>query len=182
MRSFTPADRPRLLAVVDAVCAERTWMHTRRYEPTPAWEHALSRPRCACHLLLVAVDAHDVVGWCRAFPVIAGVVAEVGIGLLPAYRDHGWGTDMLHATVAWAQQAGLRELVLTVRADNARARHVFTKVGFRPTGVQEGEWEHMVCALEPERLPSLARERRTRVARHGASPYPLDATRRAGRI
>ncbi len=151
VRPFTPADRPALLAAVDAVCAEGTWMQTRRYEPTPAWEHALRRAHCTCHLLLVAVAGRQVVGWCRLFPAADGAAADVGIGLLPAYREQGWGTAMLRAAVTWARRAGLRELTLTVRADNARARHVFAKIGFRPAGVPEQGWERMVYPLRPRR-------------------------------
>lgn len=145
LRLFEPADRASLLAAINAVCAEGKWMRTQQYEPTPAWEHALSWPHCGCHRLIVAVHRHTVVGWCRAFPDISGRMADVGIGLLPAYRGQGLGTVMLQEVVAWACQAGFARLTLTVRANNRRALHVFRKVGFVPVCPLARGWLYMVC-------------------------------------
>jgi len=136
-----------LAAVLNTVCAEGM-MRTPRFEPTPAWEHALARPDCPCHLLLVAADGANIVGWCRLFPTDANGEAELGIGLLAPARGHGLGTRMLLEAIAWAHERGLARLVLTTRGDNHRALHLFTKHGFVPTGRKEGNWIEMALGLQ----------------------------------
>ena len=128
-------------------------MRTTRFEPTPAWEHALAEPDCPCHLLLVAHDEERPVGWCRLFPTGVPGEAKVGIGLLPPYRDHGMGTRMLQQSLAWACWQNLARLTLTTRDDNQRAIHVFEKCGFSPTGRSEGKWIEM-----EHRLPNVEKE------------------------
>jgi len=134
---FTPQDKLGLVAAINAVCAEGCWMRTLRYEPTPAWEHALDHPDCPDHLLLVVQDQSQVVGWCRTFPMNCrdGVAtASLGVGLLPDYRDRGIGTALIRTSLKWANDAGLVWVQLTTRTDNQRAIHVFRKCGFDQTG------------------------------------------------
>jgi RimJ/RimL family protein N-acetyltransferase len=118
-------------------------MRTTRFEPTPAWEHALAVLDCPCRLLLVAHDGERPVGWCRMFPTDTSGEAEVGIGLLPPYRDQGLGTCMLRQAIGWAREQNLARLTLITRDDNHRAIHVFEKCGFSPTGKSEGKWFEM---------------------------------------
>jgi RimJ/RimL family protein N-acetyltransferase len=136
-----------LTAVLNTVCAEGM-MRTPRFEPTPAWEHALARPDCPCHLLLVATDGANIVGWCRLFPTDANGEAELGIGLLAPTRGHGLGTQMLLEAIAWAHERRLARLVLTTRADNHQALRLFTKHGFVPTGRKEEDWIEMALGLQ----------------------------------
>ena len=114
-------------------------MSTTRFEPTPAWQHALTEVHCSGHLLLVATGKGQVVGWCRAFPYVGAGGAEIGIGLRREYRNQGLGTAILQKAVRWAYQTGFAYLRLTTRPDNTRAIHVFEKVGFLPTGRVERE-------------------------------------------
>ena len=145
-RSYQARDKSTLEAVINALCAEGCWMRTTRFEPTPAWEHALTEPDCSCHLLLVAHNGERPVGWCRLFPTAAPGEVELGIGLLPPHRDRGIGTAMVQRSLRWAGEQSLTRLTLTTRDDNHRAIHVFQKCGFSPTGRREGEW------IEMERL------------------------------
>jgi len=147
IRRYRMADQNSLIGTINAVCAGGM-MRTPRFEPTPAWEHALARPDCPCHLLLVAVEGANVVGWCRLFPTDANGEAELGIGLLATARGHGLGTQMLLEAIAWAHERGLARLVLTTRADNYRALRLFTKHGFVPTGRKEGDWIEMALGLQ----------------------------------
>ena len=133
-------------------------MRTTRFEPTPAWEHALTEPDCPNHLLLVAHDGEQAIGWCRAFPTGAQAGAELGIGLLPPYRNQGLGTDMVRKTLNWACGQGLARLTLTTRDDNHRAIHVFEKCGFSPTGRNEGKWIEMEYLLQNTETRSHCRE------------------------
>ena len=132
-------------------------MRTTHFEPTPAWQHALTEPDCPHHLLLVAYDGERPIGWCRAFPTDPLEEAEIGIGLLPSYRDQGIGTNMVKRTLNWACGQSLTRLMLTTRDDNYRAIHVFEKCGFSPTGRSEGMWIEM-----EHRLPNVETRRHCR--------------------
>ncbi len=157
LQPYRVHDRKVLEAIIGILCSERHWMHTTHFEPTPAWEHALAEPECPCHLLLVACDGEEPIGWCRAFPTERTGEAEIGIGLLPPYRNRGLGTRMLQRAIEWARKQGLERLVLTTRDDNHHAIHVFAKCGFTPTGRKDGRWIEMALPLSStvikERLP-----------------------------
>ena len=129
-------------------------MSIARFEPTPAWTHALQEPECPCHLLLVVEDGAQIVGWCRAFPKDGSNDAQevvLGIGLLPPYRDRGLGTALVRRSMAWVGEAGYRRITLTTRPDNARAIHVFRRCGFVFTGKTRDRMLEMTCALAGHR-------------------------------
>lgn len=127
-------------------------METQRYEPTPAWEHALVTPDCNCHLLLVVDNGTRIVGWCRVFPGnVSNLEAGLGIGLLPEYRDHHIGTALVQKSIDWAQKRRLQRIRLRVRYDNARAIHIFSKVGFVFVAQTENVWLEMALTLERNR-------------------------------
>ena len=69
-------------------------------------------------------------GWCRRNVHTAQIV----LGILEAYTGRGIGTALLAALVPWAATHGVHRLALTVRADNTRARKLYTRVGY----VEEG--------------------------------------------
>ncbi len=138
IRAYRPVDRWGLTAAIHSVCAEGM-MRTPRFEPTPAWEHALARPDCPCHLLLVAVDGESVLGWCRLFPTDEGAL-ELGIGVLGPYRRCGVGRALLGAALEWASARGM-PVSLETRTDNAPAICLFTRSGFRVVGHQDGHWQ-----------------------------------------
>lgn len=150
IRRFLPTDRAGLIQAIDAVCSEGRWMRTTHFEPTPAWTHALERPNCPDHLLLVVVDAGRVVGWCRIFPREnrqGAREATLGIGLLPAYRDRGIGSTLVRRSLRWARDSGYRRVLLTTHPDNARAIHVFGRCGFVPIGMARDSSVEMACNL-----------------------------------
>jgi len=138
IRRYRMADQNSLIGTINAVCAEGM-MRTPRFEPTPAWEHALARPDCPCHLLLVAVEGATVVGWCRLFPTDEGAL-ELGIGVLGQYRRRGLGRALLGAALEWASARGM-PVVLETRTDNTPAIRLFTRSGFRVVGQGDGHWQ-----------------------------------------
>jgi RimJ/RimL family protein N-acetyltransferase len=145
-RSYRPDDRTSLVNVIDLVCAECPWMITRRFEPTPAWSHALSEPDCPHHLLLVAEQWH-IFGWCRLLAEIESAEAiDLGIGLLPDYRQRGIGVALLQSALNWATSAGYQCVTLSVHPDNFYARHVFERCGFQ-YGARNPSQLVMVCDL-----------------------------------
>ncbi len=136
IRPYRLVDRAELIQVIDVVCAEGV-MHTRRFEPTPAWRHALEEPDCACHLLLVASDGGRVVGWCRLFPAEGSGELELGVGVLGSYRRRGVGKKLLSRGLEWASKEGVG-VVLGTRPDNYPAIRLFEWYDFRITGRENG--------------------------------------------
>lgn len=62
--------------------------------------------------------------------------AVVGVYLRPEHRGHGVMEDVLDAVADWLRARGLPRARLNVHADNARARRLYEKAGFRATGAQ----------------------------------------------
>jgi len=138
VRPYHPSDRQNLMDAINAVCAGGM-MRTPRFEPTPAWEHALAQPDCPCHLLLVAVEGATVVGWCRLFPTDERAL-ELGIGVVASHRRRGLGRALLGAALEWASARGM-PVVLETRTDNTPAIRLFTRSGFRVVGQQGDHWQ-----------------------------------------
>lgn len=154
IRPYAAADRSALIEVIDAVCAESRWMRTPRFEPTPAWEHALASPHCSCHLLLIASDRKEVLtGWCRLFPTDLAGEVEVGIGLLARGHGQGLGGRLLRQAIAWASRRALSRLILTTQSGNRPALHLFHKSGFSTTDRLTGNWLQMEYWLDPSVQP-----------------------------
>ncbi len=114
-------------------------MRTPRFEPTPAWEHALREPECPCHLLLVAAEGAYIAGWCRLFPTDGGAL-ELGIGVVTPFRRQGGGRALLAAALDWAS-ARKMPVMLETRTDNIPAIRLFARSGFRMVGQADGHWQ-----------------------------------------
>ncbi len=138
IRPYRPSDREALIEAINGVCAGGM-MRTPRFIPTPAWEHALARPECSCHLLLVAAEGESIVGWCRLFPTGEGAL-ELGIGVAAPCRRREVGRALLEAALDWARAQGM-PVVLETRTDNIPAIRLFTRAGFRTVGEQDGHWQ-----------------------------------------
>jgi len=150
IRPFAITNRSALIESINAVCSEGQWMNTSRFEPTPAWTHALRETLCPDHSLLVVEDKNNVVGWCRTFPEHcpdSWSTASLGVGLLPFYRNRGIGTALVRQSLIWAGGVGLRRVRLTTYPDNARAIRAFIKCGFYFTGRTCNGSVEMACNL-----------------------------------
>ena len=66
-------------------------------------------------------------------------VVELGVGVLPAYTGRGIGTALLRHALDWATRYGYLKVRLLVIATNARAIHVYEKLGFKESGRFERE-------------------------------------------
>lgn len=136
-------DKLDLIDVIDTVCSEGRWMHTSRLRLNEPWIHALTEMDCRQHLLLVPRRDGHPIGWCRAFPTSVPGEVDLGIGLLPPYRDKGLGTYLVQYTLRWAKKVGVRCVVLTTRLDNPRAIHVFKNCGFTEVDNCDNIWVEM---------------------------------------
>ena len=152
LHRLRPADCPALVCVIDTVCGESAWMATRRFEPTPAWNHALAECGCLRHVLCVARAGVRLAGWCRIFPEACDRPAErgeLGIGLLREFRGRGLGTALMAFALDQARQAGFRQIVLTTHAGNLPAQRLFQNCGFQPLAQVWPESYAMVRQLRP---------------------------------
>ena len=61
-------------------------------------------------------------------------VGSVGVVVKGGFRDLGIGSEMIKTVIGQALRLGLKLVVLSVFASNARAIHVYEKVGFVQTG------------------------------------------------
>jgi RimJ/RimL family protein N-acetyltransferase len=66
-------------------------------------------------------------------------VGDVGISLTREFRDDGIGTELLKTLISEGRTAGLRLLTINCFENNARALHLYEKVGFIRAGVIPGE-------------------------------------------
>lgn len=149
LRPYRVSDQVSLIEAINAVCAEGRWMATPHFTAPPAWRHALAEPMCPYHSLLVAVDGEHVAGWCRVFPETGLPAAgELGIGLLAPYRNRGLGAALMRQSLAWADRAGLEQLLLTTRLDNSRALHLFRQCGFQPLHPVPTDRIRMACRIK----------------------------------
>lgn len=65
-------------------------------------------------------------------------VADLGISLRKEYRDEGIGTELLKTLLDQARRMGLRLVTLGCFENNARACHVYEKLGFIKAGIIPG--------------------------------------------
>jgi RimJ/RimL family protein N-acetyltransferase len=146
VRPSRPDDAPQIILAINAVCAERIYLLTERYVPTPQWEKVLHFPLASPnHLLLVPEMDRQVIGWCRVFPNLfapqAQHTADVGIGLLLPFREVGIGTALLECVIEWAGAQGLKKLTISTFSTNLRAINLFKKFDFNVTGVRHQQYK-----------------------------------------
>ncbi|KAL8335238.1 hypothetical protein RB598_009435 [Gaeumannomyces tritici] len=87
------------------------------------------------------------------------VVLEVAAG----HRDKGYGTEALNWALDWAFTcANMHRVSLGVLEYNARGRHVYEKIGFRPEGAyrkthyhQRRYWDHLIYGMLEEEWVEL---------------------------
>lgn len=96
------------------------------------------------------------VGYCRVADVVHGDAATekwVGMDIHPDYRGRGLAQPAYAELFAEFRGAGVRKFWLRVRKDNARARHIYDKLGFAPVAEVGDEVEML---LTTEEAPSAA--------------------------
>lgn len=65
-------------------------------------------------------------------------VGSIGISLRSQYRDEGIGTELMRSLIVEAKKMSLRLLTLSCFEINARALHMYEKLGFKRVGVTPG--------------------------------------------
>lgn len=131
LRQATAADAKEIVAGINEVCAEKHYFSTPRYIPTPQWEMALRSPeKVPDHLLYVVEYERRIVGAAQILPSSTYLgVGELGIFLLPRFRNRRIGTELVAAILDHAR-LHYNEVILYVLATNGRAIRCFKKCGF----------------------------------------------------
>ena len=63
-----------------------------------------------------------------------GIVHDIYVD--EAARRLGAGRELMAAAIAWIRSKGRSQVVLLTKSRNEHARHLFTKLGFRPTMIE----------------------------------------------
>jgi len=84
---------------------------------------------------LVARAGRELVGYvvARRVELRRGLGEISSVAVAPAYRRQGLGTRLLEAGLAYLRQRGVRVVRLQVAPENAAARLLYQRLGFRPS-------------------------------------------------
>lgn len=87
---------------------------------------------------IVAILSGELVGGCSVMAVNNHIKtrhrSSLGISILQKACDSGLGTAMIEAALRQAKENGFAQIELGVFEDNARALHVYKKLGFQEQG------------------------------------------------
>jgi ribosomal protein S18 acetylase RimI-like enzyme len=138
LRPAVEDDAEAIIRAVDTVAREGRYFLRSRFERDVEQERAfLTETAEQGNLFLLALADGLLVGWVtlfRAHQEFRRHTAELGIGVLRAYRGIGIGGALMDQALRWAAGQGLEKVTLGVRAGNERAQALYRKLGF----VEEG--------------------------------------------
>lgn len=133
IRTASPADAGRWVALFEAVADEGKWLGAETPFDRPArrarFEELLGTPDA---LALVAEAGGDLVGLLTA-RLSRGVV-DLGMLVDDRWRRRGIGSRLLERCMDWATDAGAHKVILEVWPHNEAAISLYTRFGF----VEEG--------------------------------------------
>ncbi|MET0480827.1 MAG: ribosomal protein S18-alanine N-acetyltransferase [Mycetocola sp.] len=114
---------------------------------TDAWSESVMRAELesgnTVYVVATALGAPDVVQGYAGLMVPPGATeADVQtIAVAPDVRRMGLGRALMHALLKAARAAGVRDVFLEVRADNAGAQALYESLGFVGIGVRPGYYQ-----------------------------------------
>lgn len=88
---------------------------------------------------LVALVDGELVGWCDVVRLVRPTMRHRGllsIGVLPDWRSHGIGHQMIEQCIRLAWNRDFRRLELLVRSDNISAISLYQRLGFKTEGIR----------------------------------------------
>lgn len=91
-------------------------------------------------IFLVAEADRKIIGYCGMYCAAdEGEITNVAVGA--AYRKSGIGTKLMESLLTVAKGAGVKTVILEVRASNEEAIRLYKKFGFDLQGVRKGFYE-----------------------------------------
>lgn len=120
-------------ACLDAVAREKRFLAQIEAPPLEKLRGFVQDSVRSDAVQFVALEGEQVVAWADIFPAWAHAVAHcgtLGMGVLATYRGQGLGTRLLQHCLDKAARKGITRVTLEVRADNAPAIALYTKLGF----------------------------------------------------
>lgn len=166
IRAVQARDAAGLSRALGAVAGERRWLAVttgfdeRATDGFIRTNIAQGNP----HYVVVSSPGERVVGWCDIVPSLPWDtfqhVGRLGMGLLPSWRGHGLGRELLSIAMGDCERRGFFRVELEVFASNRRAVRLYEQGGFQHEGRAvaacqlDGRWEdilHMACLLGPLR-------------------------------
>ncbi len=148
IRAQRPEDREEILAEFQHASAETVYhrFFSMKRSFSEKEQHFFFDIDFINHVVLIAVAKTDersrIVGGAR-FVVIEPGKAEVSFSVVDGYQGHGLGAVLMHHIAAIAREAGIRELVAEVLADNGAMLAVFEHSGLITATRREGSTVHV---------------------------------------
>jgi len=139
IRQVRSSDAASFNAAVGVVAREKRYLYFTEAPPLADTETVVRRAIEHGTPLLVLADGDAVLGWCNIFTLPRPVQAHIGVvamGLLPDWREQGWGSRLMQLALDAADDRGFTRIELTVYATNDRARALYRKLGFVEEGVK----------------------------------------------
>ena len=151
IRALRSVDRTELIAAVDRSSAQslyRRFFGVRRHFTEQEIEF-FTNVDFINHVALVAATAENgrsvIIGGGR-YVVVQPGKAEVAFAVVDQYQGHGIGAALMRHLAVIAREAGLKELIAEVLADNIPMLKAFEKSGLRLSTKRESQVVHV--ALE----------------------------------
>lgn len=108
-------------------------------------------------LFLVAAEDNQILGYCGAVTVMdEGDITNVAVA--KKCWNQGIGSLLVDALIRKTNEAGVTRLFLEVRAGNENAIHLYTKLGFKVTGLRKNYYElpaEDALVMKREQAPAL---------------------------
>ena len=122
---------------IERVARERRFLASTKGFSTEQTQAYIQFLKDCSGVHLVALEGHNVVGWCDIAPgAFEGTshVGHLGMGLLPNYRRRGWGKELLSRALLSAFQTHIERVELEVFSSNVGAIRLYNNAGFREEG------------------------------------------------
>jgi len=94
------------------------------------------------NLLIVAATDRAVVGALSGIQMDGGKspqtahILNIGLHIIPAYRGHGIGSQMLVYAINWAKERTFKKLEANIFTTNKKSLHLFERAGFIEEGMR----------------------------------------------
>lgn len=137
IRPTTVEDASQVSECIDFVARERRFLASTQGFSLEQTRDFIESLLTSGGLHLVVLDEAKVVGWCDISPQAfegLGHVGRLGMGLLPAYRNQGWGRKLLNKALQLGFEARFERIELEVFSENIGAIKLYKQAGFSLEG------------------------------------------------